>query len=488
MWRRARSRLLPREPPPHARNNLAHDHPATRLQYECLDAKVAYTGLPPSYVDIVAVVAAPNTSVDRAFLSEVVECLKDGDDDDCIFFPTWSVLQAPQTAAERTAAKIASRGERKMHSFYRVRVVVMPLQVVRIAEHAESMAKLILSSYCQRIINAKDARLGHVLQPTRLVDLQGSLAKLAGGQSLFIKQLARRLKDVQPILLDRHGFEVICKEVQIQWVKVGYIKKLAKTSGPFPRQQDLHPDAVHVGLPPGRKFSLSHGWFTEMHPDPSGSKMARLAATLIELDADDELDGVFIDYCSLPQKAFEKIPEAYFKATGAPKPMQDRTPTQKIQFNIAMWEMTRLYAFSECDVIVDPIIGSPDDFPSDSVTNAPASFDPGKCEWGWINSRPYSERGWCCAEFAVAMKNGRIVNKSDAEVRKVLKIRKWPKDVHEYAAMMEEGAEPPVRFTNKGDIAAVLYNFYKMTGSVQVGRGGGSLVEFIGARLLGKAI
>ena len=67
---------------------------------------------------------------------------------------------------------------------------------------------------------------------------------------------------------------------------------------PPPPMQDLHPDTVHVGLPPGRKLSLSHGWFTEMHPDPSGSKMARLAATLIELDADDELDGVFIDYCS----------------------------------------------------------------------------------------------------------------------------------------------------------------------------------------------
>jgi hypothetical protein len=125
--------------------------------------------------------------------------------------------------------------------------------------------------------------------------------------------------------------------------------------------QDLHPDTVHVGLPPGRKFSLSHGWSTEMHPDPSGSKMARLAAKLVELDADDEMDGVFVDYCScahvqnqtscrqvlqlmillaptVPQKAFEKIPDIYFKATNAQKPMQDRTPAQRIQFNIAMWE------------------------------------------------------------------------------------------------------------------------------------------------------
>eukprot|EP00966_Prymnesium_polylepis_P121478 2807366-Prymnesium_polylepis.1 len=68
---------------------------------------------------------------------------------------------------------------------------------------------------------------------------------------------------------------------------------------------------------------------------------------------------------TVPQKAFEKIPDIYFKATNAQKPMQDRTPAQRIQFNIAMWEMTRLYAFSECEVIVDPIVSSPDELPAD---------------------------------------------------------------------------------------------------------------------------
>ena len=49
---------------------------------------------------------------------------------------------------------------------------------------------------------------------------------------------------------------------------------------------------------------------------------------------------------AVPQKAFEKMPEAYFKATGAPKPMQDRTPTQKIQFNIAMWESASAHSLN----------------------------------------------------------------------------------------------------------------------------------------------
>ena len=59
---------------------------------------------------------------------------------------------------------------------------------------------------------------------------------------------------------------------------MGYLKKLAlkRQRMPFPRQQDIPPDAVHVGLPPGRKFSLSHGWSSEMHPCPSGAKLKRL--------------------------------------------------------------------------------------------------------------------------------------------------------------------------------------------------------------------
>ena len=107
---------------------------------------------------------------------------------------------------------------------------------------------------------------------------------------------------------------------------------------PFPRQQDLNPDAVHVGLPPGRRFTLSHGWSSEFHPCPSGVKMQRLAAKLVELGADKERDGVFVDYCSLSQKAWDSMPDAYFDATKAQRPMLDKTPVQHRQFGFAMWE------------------------------------------------------------------------------------------------------------------------------------------------------
>ena len=186
--------------------------------------------------------------------------------------------------------------------------------------------------------------------------------------------------------------------------------------------------------------------------------------------------------------------------------------------------VTRLYAFSECEVIVDPVIDLTEDFSagesasglewvsvgmtrpscgreifnealakaledrtkaSPEATFTPeewhgfgienlqaadfvklggvsvfAYFQPMFGDWGFINRRPYGERGWCCAEFSVALKNNRIVNLHDPHVQQVLYMRRWPSTVRQYAAMMDDDA---VRFTNKGDLAAVLYNFYKMT-------------------------
>ena len=76
---------------------------------------------------------------------------------------------------------------------------------------------------------------------------------------------------------------------------MGYIKKLARKEGPFPRQQDLPSGAAHIGMPPGKMYTLSHGWASEMHPSPSGAKLKRLAAQLKNLNAKDEEDGVFIE-------------------------------------------------------------------------------------------------------------------------------------------------------------------------------------------------
>ena len=101
--------------------------------------------------------------------------------------------------------------------------------------------------------------------------------------------------------------------------------------------------------------------------------------------------------------------------------------------------------------------------PADYVKSVGNYFQPILGDWGFINRRPYGERGWCCAEFSVALRNNRIVNLHDPQVQQVLAMRGWPSTVDQYTAMMDGGGGLPVRFTNKGDLAAVLYNFYKMT-------------------------
>ena len=80
--------------------------------------------------------------------------------------------------------------------------------------------------------------------------------------------------------------------------------------------------------------------------------------------------------------------------------------------------------------------------------------------WGFTKKMGYENSGWCCAEFAIAKRNGTIVNMDDAPVQRVLKSREWPNTATEYAAMMES-KEQPVHFTKKGDAEAVRFNFFK---------------------------
>ena len=86
--------------------------------------------------------------------------------------------------------------------------------------------------------------------------------------------------------------------MQLRWLKISYLKKLAKDGGMLPRQQDLKHGGYHIGTPHagGRKFSLSHGWASQIHPSPDGGKIKRLLEVLARYGADDERDGVFIEW------------------------------------------------------------------------------------------------------------------------------------------------------------------------------------------------
>ena len=84
------------------------------------------------------------------------------------------------------------------------------------------MAKLVLSSHCQRIINAGQADKG--LDPRRLDDLRSLLQECNfpsdTERSRCFDQIGRILSLVQPIVSDEDGFAKLCSLARIHWIKV----------------------------------------------------------------------------------------------------------------------------------------------------------------------------------------------------------------------------------------------------------------------------
>jgi hypothetical protein len=171
---------------------------------------------------------------------------------------------------------------------------------------------------------------------------------------------------------------------------------------------------------------------------------------------DDEL--VFMDFASLFQKARIMPPGV--------APQRERTPWEKKLFGIALWEMSRMYAFRGCKVIVLPQVetlpaGSDIEYKYSEVKGRDC---PWSATWGWVNTVPYANRGWCAAEFACARKAGIIANMDDPGVVEVLNSRRgsggWPETVEDYQKMMEDES---IEFTSKGDRDHVAYIFFTMS-------------------------
>ena len=216
---------------------------------------------------------------------------------------------------------------------------------------------------------------------------------------------------MRPVKVDREGFRTLCERGEIAWLKVWYIHKLAKKGGPFPRRQDLDPTGFVVGYTAGRKFVMTYAWATEYHPSPDGKKMKELSVALKEHGAKDK-DVVFVDYCSLYQ-AQRGVPAIYFENCKVASPQKQRTPGQDSCFMCALQEMSRIFSFVECEILVLPSCNMDE--------NAWTS-------WGMVNTRPYELRGWPCSEFAIARANDRIINMKDPQVQHIENFREWPTD------------------------------------------------------------
>jgi hypothetical protein len=227
---------------------------------------------------------------------------------------------------------------------------------------------------------------------------------------------------------------------------------------------------------------------------------------------------VFIDYCSLPQMAPRHAPAHLTRDVTLPQ----RTEKETRRFLFALSEMSRMYAYGGCDVVVLKESRPPQDFPNGSgealfregatveldgsdvwllaadgqrsevcvpgaakngsgqrVTldakvsgkinekvagqSGDASFElDNRCQWGFAREDKYQDRGWCGSEYSIARFNGRIANPNSSGVREIDDSRAWPETVEAYEAMMKPNATRPVRFTYDSDREIVRFIFYRV--------------------------
>lgn len=455
--------------------------------------------------------ADPNGHV----LQDLAKVLKQegADHTDLVFF-RWSsmyvhtdsgalVHDVPKdSCAESKLFNAVSNNFTHLTCYWEVRTIVLPRMYdteepgahVSYIDCAWCMMDIVLAAYCQQLVSLDGDSASQELitagtNPGRFDDLQDLfLKKLSVGpliaRDIVWNALDCTLKQLVPIRKDFVGFAHFCNKTQIAWLYVGYVKQLVIRGGPFPRRQELHPAGYLVGVPPAgaRKFVVSHCWETEVHPNPAGGKMRRLLDTCLLMQARDN-DVIFFDFCSFSQEnkmgkyykkdePWEGMPERnasapFYFANNNVEYYPPRSAKEMRNFDFALWEMGRLYCFCECEVIVLPSL--------DGVDKSEQERFPGGSVWGFVNAVPYENRGWCCAEFSIALFCQTIKNLGDEDVKRVRDSRQWPEDNRSYAEMMgrttvRENARDglvfdPVKgvdFTSRGDRAVVQYNFFKM--------------------------
>ena len=202
--------------------------------------------------------------------------------------------------------------------------------------------------------------------------------------------------------------------------------------------------------------------------------------------------------------------------------LPQRTDKETLRFLFALAEMSRMYAYGGCDVVVLRENRPPQDFPYGSgealfregatveldgsdvwlldangqrsevcvpgaakngsgqrvtltaevrgkigekvagqCNGASFEFD-NRCLWGFARADPYEHRGWCVSEYSIARFNGRIANPNSLAVRQVDDSRAWPETVEAYEAMMDPAAKRPVHFTYDPDREIVRFIFYRV--------------------------
>ena len=186
---------------------------------------------------------------------------------------------------------------------------------------------------------------------------------------------------------DHVGFEFSCDHAQIGWVAVRFVREWVHTmphASPFPRRQELPRGSYHVGAPPRgvRCYVLSHAWASSNHPSPSGSKY-RLVTQALDADGAADEDVIFLECVCMhmhacmhanpdpdpvnpdPDPDPDPDPNSYaslfqpgrLKRSEPPlawAPQREWTEAERQLFIHATSEISGLYSFKGCRVIVLP--------------------------------------------------------------------------------------------------------------------------------------
>eukprot|EP00408_Alexandrium_pacificum_P017865 CAMPEP_0171194482 /NCGR_PEP_ID=MMETSP0790-20130122/20912_1 /TAXON_ID=2925 /ORGANISM="Alexandrium catenella, Strain OF101" /LENGTH=540 /DNA_ID=CAMNT_0011659681 /DNA_START=25 /DNA_END=1647 /DNA_ORIENTATION=- len=425
---------------------------------------------------------------------------KDGAlDTDLAFFDYCSLFQLPRTGDEDALLAKQVGNVQHLFLFYRVRTVIVPSQCADgaecIATRGWTLQEFSMAAFAQRIVNQDDPLVRAHLTPEFLIDTERKIATGAPFTKPEDRDLVLNVRRIAGAAMtharkDALGFQTVCRQANYCWVLVSFLHQLADRGGPAPRRQDLPPGSHIDGVVPAgrRPWVVSYGWAAVFHFSPSGAKVRELSLVLKELGAKPS-DVVFLDYFSMWQAGYA-VPELYASvnehaltaggADGRKIVQQDMAPAQKIEKGFALYETTRLYAFAGgvlpsgedvlgCKVIVLPGLEDPHSFPDGGeIEREMNTFcQPPRAElnsrWGFAKSIPYESGGWTCAEYTIARQNGTIANAHHEDVRRVDGARAWPRDVRQFAEMMDEEGANPIFFTKKGDREAVRFNFYKFS-------------------------
>ena len=431
------------------------------------------------------------------YLKQLVEVLKKekAHPRDGVFWEFASLYQSPHTDYQYELFKVGLRAFDRVRMSFRVACIVLPdlpegFTGSRFWESGWDYVEFLQSSLCQRIVTAKEPAVSEHMVPEWLVGWRERLQDMAftvkSDRGRVEAMVARTVADFPVAKTDAVGFVVACAMANYRFVRCWFLRELAARGGPSPRRQDL-PDNCYVDghVPVGQQlWVVSYPWSAQTHPSPGGQKIRELVRELDNQGATED-DVVFLDHMSLWQGA-ENVPEAYLQcwvkgAKSAGEGMvtlPDRTEEQLNEFKFALFETTRLYAFKGgnlpdgtevkgCRVVVLPGLDNYKEFPDrgECVKTKNEHCEPPRLEvktkWGFSKSVPYHLGGWTTAEYTVARYCGTICNGNSPAVRAVEEKRSWPTSVAEFAAMMDEEVEEPVRFTKRGDRDAVRFNFWK---------------------------